>query len=83
MLPLAASYKADFGAGGLTGHLAAMHTGVQQCFSMLHQERLLSRSQFRLARTAETLKYWRRLALLALRRFTSSAKFDHFSGRRN
>jgi glycosyltransferase involved in cell wall biosynthesis len=79
MLPLAASYKADFGAGGLTGHLTAMHAGVQQCFSMLHQEGLLSLSQFRLARTAEKLKYWRRLVLLALRRCTSSSKVDSSS----
>ena len=76
MHPLAASYKAHFGAGGLTGHLAAMHAGVQQCFSMLHQERLLSLSQFRLARTAETLKYWRRLVMLAMRQCTSSPTAD-------
>ncbi len=72
-LPLAASYKADFGAGGLTGHLAAMHAGVQQCFGMLYRDQLLSRTQFHLARTAETLKYWHRIVLLALRRNISSS----------
>ena len=71
MLPLAASYKDDFGAGGLSGNLAAMHVGVQQCFSMLHQDGLLNTTQFRLARSVEMLKYWRRLALMALRRCSS------------
>jgi len=79
MLPLAASYKADFGAGGLTGHLSVMHAGVQQCLGMLYQDRMLSPAQFRLARTAETLKYWRRLALLALRRCSSSSTVDSAS----
>ncbi len=72
-LPLAASYKADFGAGGLTGHLTAMHAGVQQCFGMLYRDQLLSRTQFHLARTAETLKYWHRIVLLALRRSITSS----------
>ncbi len=72
-LPLASSYKADFGAGGLTGHVAAMHAGVLQCFGMLYRDQLLSRTQFHLARTAETMKYLHRLALLALRRGTTSS----------
>lgn len=67
-LPLAASYKADFGEGGLSGHVAAMHAGAQQCFGMLYRDQLLNCTQFHLARTAETLKYWYRIALLALRR---------------
>jgi len=66
-LSLAASYKPDYGAGGLSGHLAAMHAGVNQCFEMLYQDQLLTRSQFYLAQTAETLKYWRRMALNGIR----------------
>jgi glycosyltransferase involved in cell wall biosynthesis len=81
VLPLAASHKADFGAGGLTGDLAATHAGVKQCFRMLYRDRLLSPSQFLLASSVETLKYWPRRVLVALRPFTSFFTVDTAMGK--
>lgn len=68
-LPLACSYKDDFGAGGLSQNLSAMHFGVLQCFKSLRKDRLISKPTFFLVTLLETLKYWRRKLITTLNRF--------------
>ncbi len=67
-LPLACSYKAEYGAGGLSGNLTAMHRGALYCLEMLFRDRLISRSIYFLAVAFEVLKYWRRIAHMVTRR---------------
>ena len=62
-LPLAYSYKEDFGAGGLSGNLRAMHQGVLHCLKAVREDRLISNWTFLLATAFETLKYWRRFVV--------------------
>ena len=69
--PLACSYKEEFGAGGLTGDLGAMHKGVLHCFAKLRRDRLISSGACLLAVTVEVLKYWRRKIITAFRRRVS------------
>lgn len=76
-LPLACSYKAEFGAGGLSGDLTEMHRGVLRCFDMLFRDRLIPWNMYILAVAFEVLKYWRRVFVapasptICLGRFTS------------
>lgn len=70
-LPLASSYKEEFGAGGLSGDLGAMHLGVMRCFDDLHKNYLISRRMHFLAVTFEVLKHWRRIAITTIRRWKS------------
>lgn len=83
-LPLACSYKAEFGAGGLSGDLAAMHKGSLNCFERLFEDRLISWSMYFLAVVFETLKYWRRIAVTVSRRGSRLDKSisSHQSGAR-
>ena len=67
-LPLAYSYKANFGAGGLSQDLSMMHKGVISCFGELLEDRVISRVIYLLAVSFETLKYWRRLVVRLARR---------------
>jgi teichuronic acid biosynthesis glycosyltransferase TuaG len=67
-LPLACSYKSEFGAGGLSANLAEMHRGVLRCYVTLFRERLISRSLFFLAVVFEVLKYWSRISITVARR---------------
>lgn len=62
-IPLACSYKPDFGDGGLSSHLPEMHMGVLRCLDTLFQDSLISRRLYFLAVLFEVLKYWRRLSV--------------------
>lgn len=64
-LPLACSYKDGFGAGGLSGDLAAMHGGVVRCLDALREDRLISLGMYFLAAAFEWLKYGRRAMMVA------------------
>jgi len=67
-LPLACSYKPEYGAGGLSGDLTVMHRGALHCFEELFRDRLISRSMYFLAVAFEVIKYWRRIAVTVARR---------------
>lgn len=67
-LPLACSYKAEFGVGGLSKNLMAMHKGALHCFETLKRDRLISRSMYFLAVAFEVLRYWRRIVITVARR---------------
>lgn len=67
-LPLACSYKDEFGAGGLSGDLIAMHRGVVRCFSDLRNDHLISRSMYYGAMVFEEIKYWRRIMVTTVSR---------------
>lgn len=68
IIPLACSYKAEFGAGGLSGNLIGMHKGVLLCFETLFSECLISQLMYRLAVAFEFLKYWRRIIVTVAKR---------------
>jgi glycosyltransferase involved in cell wall biosynthesis len=65
--PLACSYKDEFGAGGLSGDLRAMHAAVVGCLGTLRRERLISSPMHLLSTALEVIKYWRRIVLVTLR----------------
>lgn len=65
--PLAYSYKDEFGAGGLSGDLRAMHVAVIGCLDALRREQLISHQMHLLSTTFEAIKYWRRIVLVTLR----------------
>jgi glycosyltransferase involved in cell wall biosynthesis len=66
--PLARSYKDDFGVGGLSENLLAMHKGVLRCFEELRRDRLISTGLYYFLVAFELLKYWRRVVLTTVRR---------------
>lgn len=72
-LPLACSFKQDFGVAGLSQNLKAMHRGVIECLRCLRDDRMLSKRAFVLASLFEMIKYWRRIAITALSRWKRGA----------
>lgn len=67
-VPLARSYKDDFGVGGLSENLLAMHKGVLRCFEELRRDRLISTGLYYFLVALELVKYWRRVVLTNVRR---------------
>jgi hypothetical protein len=65
-LPLAFSYKNDFGSGGLSKDLQEMHKGVISCLDKFYNDRSISKVTHLLAVTFEKIKYLRR-RLLAMK----------------
>lgn len=68
-LPLAFSFKRDFGVAGLSQNLKAMHLGVLDCLGRLRDDRLISRHAFLMASLFEVMKYWRRIAITTVSRW--------------
>lgn len=62
-LPLAYSYKADFGAKGLTGQLWKMEIGELDTYKQICREGLISQTAFFALAALSLLKYLRRLVL--------------------
>lgn len=72
-LPLACSYKEEFGDGGLSAHLLEMHRSVLLCLDMLFRDSLISRRLYLVAFLFEVLKYWRRILVIGAKRVTRLA----------
>jgi len=68
-LPLASSYKREFGAGGLSSNLKAMHEGVMLCLFELHKDHYISYAHYALALIFEVLKYWRRTVIVGMKKY--------------
>lgn len=62
-LPLAYSYKADFGAQGLTGNLWKMEKGVIDTYQRVYRDGLISRAYYLLLIPFSLLKFARRVIL--------------------
>ena len=69
-LPLAYSYKSEFGEKGLSANLSAMHRGVLSSFDALRFKGKVSRTEYVLAVAVETIKYWWRRARVFSRNFS-------------
>lgn len=67
-LVLASWHKPPFGAGGLSGDLAAMHAAAADVRRELHRQGLLGGVQMRLVQAFGGVRYARRRLLTALRR---------------
>ena len=67
-MPLAYSYKDDFGAAGLTGHLRDMQYGVIDAYRRLHRSGSINRIEFAGLRLWSGAKYLRRWLLSRLER---------------
>lgn len=67
-LPLAYSYKVDFGGGGLTGNLWKMERGELDTYRQLHLAGLITHIQYPWIVIFSLLKYMRRLLSLIGRR---------------
>lgn len=61
IMPLVFSYKREYGEGGLSGNLRAMHEGVLFCFESLRREHLIGRPAFWAAHILEKIKYLKRI----------------------
>jgi len=61
--PLAYSYKADFGAGGLTKNLWKMQSGVLDTYRRVYMNGSISRANYSCIVLFSLLKYLRRLLL--------------------
>ncbi len=68
-LPLASTYKNEFGAVGLSANLKSMHKGVMLCLSGLHKDQRISNAQYGLAVIFEVLKYWRRVVMVGMKKY--------------
>lgn len=66
-VPLAASYKHDFGEGGLSGNLWKMQKGNWDSYVSLCKAKLISRSLFVLCSVVSAVRYLRRLLLVSWR----------------
>jgi len=77
--PLAASYKNDFGDGGLSGHVWRMQKGNWLSYLSLYQARLISWYVLAVCLFFSSLRFLRRCLMIALRKLI---KFDHTPQRR-
>jgi glycosyltransferase involved in cell wall biosynthesis len=68
---LARAHKQAFGAGGLSGRLHAMQLGEMRARDFLLREGLMSAVEYALVLVWSLLKYFRRLAIVSLRRIGS------------
>lgn len=66
-LPLAYSYKADFGSAGLSRDLWKMECGVRDAYKRVYLDRLITRVHYEIILVFSFLKYMRRLFLSVLR----------------
>lgn len=66
-LPMAFSFKGEFGAGGLTGNMRAMQQGELESYCYLRQNGEIGTAIFLAATFFSYLKYWRRQLLVSLR----------------
>lgn len=66
-LPMAFSFKGEFGAGGLSANMRAMQLGEQECFRHLRQVGKIGIVAFLAATFFSSLKYWRRRLLVFLK----------------
>lgn len=62
-LPLAISYKREYGESGLSSNLKAMHAGVLACFVELRRQNLIGSTMFLAAHVWEKIKYLKRTLL--------------------
>ena len=76
-LPLAYSFKREFGEEGLSANLFAMHRRVLSCFAALHLQRRVSSTVYVAAVVVETIKYWRRTLLVFIRNHKSKWRAQH------
>lgn len=65
-MPLAHSYKCEYGESGLSANLRAMHLGVLSCFASLKRKKMVSNTLFFLACFFEYVKYLIRLVKVYL-----------------
>ena len=63
MEPLAFSYKREYGEGGLSCNLGAMHAGVLNCYVDLRRQRFISPLTFGVVSIWEKIKYLKRVFL--------------------
>lgn len=63
MTPLAFSYKREFGEGGLSCNLRAMHAGVLNCYVDLRRQRFISPLAFRVVSIWEKIKHLKRVVV--------------------
>ena len=68
-LPLAAGFKNSFGEGGLSKDLIQMTIGINEIFTMLYYEGVVTRWQKNLAVTFEYIKFVSRVFRIIARRF--------------
>lgn len=73
-LPLAFSYKSEFGGSGLSANLTRMHRGVLECYQQLLRQKRISRLLYALAAAFEVIKHARRRALVAFRTAAASKR---------
>ncbi len=66
-MPLAYSYKAEFGGGGLTGNLWKSEQGVIDTYQRLFNLGLISLVTLYLVSAFSLMKYWRRCFIVKLR----------------
>jgi hypothetical protein len=71
-LPMAYSYKADFGAEGLTGNLWKMEKGEIDTYQRIRREGLISWMAFLSLTLLSLLKFLRRVALSRMQRVRSN-----------
>lgn len=67
-VPLAYSYKADFGDQGLSGNAWKMEQGELDTYARIYREKLISLAAYLACAASSLLKYLRRLVLLGFRR---------------
>lgn len=67
-IPMAFSYKQDYGEGGLSGSLLAMHMGVLACFDNLRRKRVIGPVTFLAAQIWEKVKYFKRRGIVRFAR---------------
>ena len=78
-LPLACSYKEEFGSGGLSGNLVAMHKGVLLCIHELYEEQLISVEIYCIATTFEKIKFLRRILVMKIRKIKAWCRHTFFT----
>ncbi len=62
-VPLAFMYKSDFGEGGLSCNLRAMHSGVLKCYLDLRHQRLIGPVTYWFGCILERIKYLKRVII--------------------
>jgi glycosyltransferase involved in cell wall biosynthesis len=68
-IPMAFSFKQDYGEGGLSGNLLAMHMGVLACYDNLRHKRVIGPVTFLAAQIWEKLKYFKRRVVVRFARW--------------
>ena len=63
-IQMAFSFKQDYGEGGLSGSLLAMHMGVLACYDNLRHKRVIGPVTFLVAQIWEKIKYFKRRGIV-------------------